>query len=99
MSTPAQRKASATHRRRASKRGLVRLEVQVPQGDAALLRELANRLRGTGTDAKSARTGVRILLAKPVRTALDVFASDLPDSYFEGVFEHRKRDMPRDVDL
>lgn len=95
----AQRRASAAHRRRASKRGLVRIELQVPESDAHLLKELAAQLRGPTSAAKSARNGVRSLLSRPVTTAFDMFASDLTDAHFDGVFNHDRSELPRDVEL
>jgi hypothetical protein len=95
----AQRKASAAHRRRASKRGLVRVEIQVPESDAYLLKGLAARLRGPSSEAKSARNEIQSLLSKPGRTAFDMFSSDLTDAHFDGVFDHDRRELNRDVDL
>jgi hypothetical protein len=95
----AQRKASAAHRRRAAKRGLVRVEIQVPESDAYLLKELAAQLRGASGKAKSARSGIRSLLSKPGQTAFEMFASDLDDAHFDDVFRHDRRELPRDVDL
>jgi hypothetical protein len=95
----AQRKASAAHRRRASKRGLVRIELQIPESDVYLLRELAAQLRGETGKAKLARYGIRALLSKPASTAFDMFASDLTDAHFDGVFNHDRSELPRDVEL
>jgi len=46
-----------------------------------------------------ARNGVRKLLAEPVKTVFDMFTSELPASYFDGVFEHRRDELPRDVEV
>ena len=100
MST-AQSKALATHRRRRRDSGVVRVEVQVPAIDAALVRDLAAVLRGKPQAAQALRAQLRTAIATPRASAIfDIFGSDLPDSYFDGVFEHDRRgDLPRDVAL
>ncbi|WP_139315262.1 hypothetical protein [Mongoliimonas terrestris] len=45
MTTPAQRRALATHRRRTTEKGLVRVEVRVPNVSAPLIQRVAERLR------------------------------------------------------
>ena len=97
----AQQKALNAHRRRRRDGGMVRVEVQVPAIDAAILRELAAILRGKADAAQAMRNQLRSVVAKPrVDTVFDIFGSDLPDEYFDGVFEQgRQADMPRDVEL
>ncbi len=98
MTKITQRRATANHRKRIRAKGLVRVEVQVPAGDAALVRELAEHLR---VDAKAdvLRTGVKTALEgnKP-KTVLEMFASDLPDEYFEGVFDRKRTISGRKVE-
>ena len=53
MTKAAQRKATANHRKRIRAKGLVRVEVQVPEQDAAMLRDVAAALRAS-PDAASA---------------------------------------------
>ena len=47
------------------------------------------------------RNQLRSVVAKPrLDTVFDIFGSDLPDAYFDGVFNQcRKGDKPRDIDL
>ncbi len=99
--TSAQRKALTAHRHRRRENGVVRLEVQVPAADVTLVRELAVALRGEPEMARDVRAKLQTALAEPDgRSVLDVFGSDLPDEYFEGVFdEDRKGDVPGDIDL
>jgi hypothetical protein len=99
--SPSQRRASQSHRRRAVARGLVRVEVTVSQADAALIRALADGLKHSPERAAALRSSLRdALAAGTVRTAFDVFGSDLPDEAFEGVFDGRRReDGWRAVDL
>ena len=100
MST-AQRTALTTHRRRRRDTGVLRVEVQVPAIDAALLRDLAAVLRGEPEGAQALRVQLRAAVAGPRTSAVfDIFGSDLPDAYFDGVFEEDRRgDTPRDVEL
>ncbi len=97
----AQQKALSAHRRRRRDGGMVRVEVQVPAIDAAILRDVAAVLRGNSDAAQAMRNQLRSVIAKPrVDSVFDIFGSDLPDAYFDGVFEQTRRgDLPRDVDL
>ena len=97
----AQQKALTSHRRRRRESGVVRLEVQVPSADVAMVRDLAATLRGDAVVARDVRAKVLTAIGQiDERNILDVFGSDLPDACFEGVFdERRQNDPPRDVDL
>ena len=97
----AQREALTSHRRRRRDSGVVRVEVQVPAGDAAIVRDLAAVLRGEAKSAQAMRARLRSAIAEPRAAAVfDIFGSDLPDDSFDGVFEHdRLRDPRRDVEL
>ena len=100
MASKSQRKATHTHRRRAAARGLVRVEVQAPRKDAGLIRALAETLRGKLDKAETLRSTLeRALIDPEVRTAFDVFGSDLPDDAFAGVLEQPRRKDWRKVDL
>lgn len=93
-------KAVAAHRRRTRSRGLVRVELQVPAIDVGLVREIATVLRGEVPEAKTARDRMReVIVSSRPRSALDLFGSDLPDEYFEGVFDQDRSEFPRDIDL
>jgi hypothetical protein len=90
-------KATRIHRRRAE-RGLVRVEDTFTK-DAALI---GARTEGRGEADKA--EGLRRALPKPlshpeVRTAFDVFGSELPDEAFEGVFDQRRQQDSRELDL
>ncbi len=100
MATPSQKKASTTHRRRAAARGLVRVEVQAAKGDSGLIRALAETLRGEPERARLLRSALEKALIDPeVKTAFDVFGSDLPDEVFAGVFDQPRQVGWRKVDL
>jgi hypothetical protein len=100
MASQSQRKATATHRRRAVARGLVRVEVQAPQRDVALIRALARSLRGESQKAKAIRSTLENILVDPgLKSAFDVFGSDLPDEAFTGVFDQPRQRGWRKIDL
>src|SRR6266700_845875 len=100
MATKSQRKATRTHRRRAAARGLVRVEVQAPKKDAGLIRALAETLRGKTEKAEALRSVLAKALVHPeVKTAFDVFGSELPDEAFTGVFDQPRQQDWREVNL
>lgn len=76
------------------------MEVQTARGDAGLIRAVAATLRGKLESAEALRSALEKALVDPeIRTAFDVFGSDLPDEAFAGVFDQpRARDW-REVDL
>ena len=101
MASKSQRKATRTHRRRAAARGFVRVEVQAPKKDAGLIRALAETLRGETEKAEALRSTLAkaLIISPEVKTAFDVFGSELPDETFADVFNQpRQRDW-RKVDL
>jgi hypothetical protein len=100
MATSSQRKASTAHRRRAAARGLVRVEVQALRSDAGLIRDLVEVLRHGSERAQSLRATLQQALIDPeVRTAFDVFGSDLADETFTGVFDQPREETWRDSGL
>ena len=100
MASKSQRKASRTHRRRAAARGLVRVEVQAPKRDAVLIRALAETLRGSAAKAEALRSALAAALMHPeVKTAFDIFGSELPDEAFAGVFDQPRQRQWREIDL
>jgi hypothetical protein len=100
MTGKSQRKATTTHRRRAAARGLVRLEVQTFKRDAGLVRAVAQTLRGEPEKAEALRSTLeKALIDSEVKTAFDVFGSDLPDQTFTGVFDQPRQKGWRQVSL
>jgi hypothetical protein len=111
MST-AQHRATRRYRERRRKRGLKRIEVQVPAGEAAVIRRAAAILRERTGEAMRLRVhlGFDPELAG-VPTALDLFAMDQPlsaeaealwDQTMAQVERERQDPLlnrPRDVDL
>ena len=100
MAGKSQRKATRTHRRRAVARGLVRVEVQTRRSDAGLIRALAKTLRSNRKRAEALRSTLEKELIEPdMKSAFDVFGSDLPDEDFSGVFDQPRQKRWRKVDL
>lgn len=75
MTTTAQRRATKRYRERRRKRGLTRLEVQVPAGEVAVIRKAAAILRDREAEAAKLRAFLGFG-AEPGRlsSALDIFA-------------------------
>jgi hypothetical protein len=62
--------------------------------DADLFRALAETLRSESEKAKTLRsTLVQSLVHPEIKTAFDVFGSDLPDEVFAGVFEQFRQKL------
>ena len=100
MATKSQRKATHMHRRRAAARGLVRVEVQAPKKDAALIRQLAASLRDGTTRAQQVRVALASALTPSnAKTAFDVFGSELADEAFSGIFDQPRPTGWRKVEL
>jgi hypothetical protein len=100
MASKSQRKATRMHRRRSTARGLVRVEVQAPKRDAGLIRALAKTLRGRAARAEELRSLLATALMHPeVKTAFDIFGSELPDEAFAGVFDQPRQGLWREIDL
>jgi hypothetical protein len=100
MATKSQRKATRPHRRRAAARGLIRVEIQAPKQDASLIRALAETLRGRAEKAAALRSALAKALMHPeVKTAFDIFGSELADVAFAGVFDRSRQGNWCEVDL
>ncbi len=92
-----QQKAVQRHRRHQQAKGLVRVEVQAPLTDAALIREVAAELR-SGTRRAAA---VRSLLRRsrqPEKTLVELLAIDLPDAVVDRAVS-RPKDRGRNLSL
>jgi hypothetical protein len=100
MASKSQRKATRAHRRRAAARGLVRLEVQAPKGDAGLIRALAETLRGKTGKAHAVRSTLAKAIMNPeIKTAFDIFGSKLSEEVFADIFDQPRQRGWRRVDL
>jgi hypothetical protein len=100
MASQSQRKATAAHRRRAATRGFVCVKVQAPKRDVGLIRALAESLRGEPEKAQALRSTLEKALVDPaIKSAFDIFGSDLPDEAFAGVFDQPRQRNWRKVEL
>jgi hypothetical protein len=100
MASKSQRKATRAHRRRASARGFVRVEVQASKKDVGLIRALAATLRSGTENAEVVRSTLANAVMHPqLMTAFDIFGSELPDETFAGVFDQPRTRGWRRVDL
>ena len=97
--TTAQSKAVRNHRDRQRKRGIARVEVQVPECDVPLLREVAGALRGAPERAQRTRAALQhALRPQASQSLLDLLACELPDEVVEEALQ-RPRDLGRDPRL
>jgi hypothetical protein len=88
------------HRRRSAARGLARIEVQAPKKDASLIRALAEALRNEAEQVETLRSTLAKALVHPeIKSAFDVFGSELPEEAFAGVFDQPRHGEWRRVDL
>jgi hypothetical protein len=72
-----------------------------PPDDLTLVQRVLDVLRGDDeVQAQKLRRAIMGALATPkAESALDIFASDLPDDAFEGVFPQRREKGWREIDL
>lgn len=84
----------AAFRQRLKRQGIVRVEVQVRKGDAALVRSVAKALGDPGREAE-ARSFLRARFATPGPTGLKAILASAP---LEGIELERPRDTGRAVD-
>ena len=94
--TIAQKQAVHNHRKRLRDRGLVRLEVQASKADRALIRKVANLLRGDPARAAEVRMRLRQAIGEEPKPGLKALLASAP---LEGVDLTRDRDLGRDVEL
>ena len=79
---------------------MVRFEIEAPTNDTALLKAVAETLRGEPRKAAALRSTLEeVLVGREVKTAFDIFGSDLPDEFFEGVFDQPRQTSWRRIDL
>ena len=94
--TMAQKKAVRNHRQRLKDRGWVRLEVQAPKADKALIRKIAGLLRGDPERAAEVRARLLDVVAEEPKPSLKALLAAAP---LEGIDLTRPRDLGREVEL
>ena len=93
----AQKNAVDSYRERQRRRGLRRLEVQAPEADVPLLRELVRLLRKDSQEASELRRLLRRALApEPPEGTLKQLLEAAP---LEGIDLSRSRDFGREIEL
>ncbi len=94
--TIAQKKAVQNHRQRLKERGWIRLEVQAPKTDRALIRKIASLLRGDPERAGEIRARLLELVGEEPKPSLKALLASAP---LEGIDLTRQRDPGREVEL
>jgi hypothetical protein len=92
--SPSQKKAVARHRERQQQKGIVRLEINVPEQDRSLLRAAAAELRSGGLVAGRVRQALQSVLANSEPVSFKEFLESAP---MEGVEFERSRDSGREI--
>jgi hypothetical protein len=100
MGSPSQARAVENYRKRLSKRGLIRFEVQGLKQDRELVRALARRLAENDPEAAGIRASVQVQIAPETREKGGILKM-LRNSPLMGVELNlaRRRVPPRRVDL
>jgi len=94
--TPSQKKAIQRHRDRQAKKGIVRVEVNVPDTDRELIRQAAANLRAGGEIAEETRTALSTVLNPWSGMGLKELIEAAP---LEELELERSRETWRDIDL
>lgn len=91
----AQKKAIRDYRTRLRRKGLARVEVQVPKGDIALVRDLAKAL---SNPAQAEQVRAALKARKSIYSGMR-FKEFLASAPLEGIDLTRDKDTGRDIDL
>jgi hypothetical protein len=91
----AQKKA-VNHRARLKRKGIVRVEIQTPESDAPLIRQLAKILRENSAKAADLRKQLRAIIGSTEQPGLKALLASAP---LDGIDLYRREDRPRDLDL
>ena len=94
--TPAQKKAVSRFRKRQQHKGVVRVEISVPESDRELLKKAAANLRAGGKVAEHTRAALRSVLNSYEGLALKRLLECAP---LEGVELKRSRETAKDIEL
>ena len=95
--TPAQKKAVQEHRKRQKKKGIVRMEVTVPDRDRELIRQTAANLRAGGDTAERTRTALSSVLNPYAGMNLKELLENAPP--LDELDLERSKETARDIDL
>ena len=94
--SPSQKKAVERHRKRQSEKGIVRLEINIPESDRKLLRATAAQLRAGGPNADQIRT---VLESSLTGNELVDFKQFLELAPMEDIDLERNKDTNREMEF
>lgn len=94
--TPSQNKAVKDYRNRQKEKGIVRMEVSVPDADRALIRQTAANLRSGGDIAEQTRAAIRSVINPYAGMNFKQLLEAAP---IEGLEIERSKETARDIDL
>ena len=95
--TPAQKKAVLEYRKRQVKKGIVRMEVNVPDSDRDLIRQTAANLRAGGNIAERIRSALSSVLNPYIGMNLKELIENAPP--LDELDLERSKEIPRDIDF
>jgi hypothetical protein len=93
----AQKKAVERHRKRQKKEGIIRMEINIPEADRALLRRAAENLRAGGVLAEQ----TRIALASTINSYSGMSLKELIENAppLEMLDLERSKETAKDIEL
>ena len=94
--SPSQRKAVERHRKRQQEKGMVRMEISVPESDKSLIKSIAAKLRDGSDEADDFRNTLKIALNQPHAMT---FKEMLECAPLEGIDLERSKESWRDIEL
>jgi len=92
-----QKKAVRRYRARQKENGMVRVEVNVPEHDSQLIRDLAARLRAGGRRAERTRSVLESIFSPWAGMSLKELIENAPP--MDDLDLERSKELPRDIDL
>ena len=95
--TPSQKKAVQEHRSRQARKGIVRMEVSVPESDRELIRQTAANLRAGGSIAERIRSALSSVLNPYIGMNLKELIENAPP--MDELDLERSKEIPRDIDF
>jgi len=95
--TPVQKKAVDEYRKRQKEKGIVRVEINIPETDKPLIRDVAKGLRSGGETADKIRAAMKSALNPYAGMGLKELLENAPP--FEDLDLERSTETGRDIEL
>jgi len=95
--TPSQKNAVKRHRKRQAKKGIVRMEVTVPEADKPLVRTIAANLRAGGEIAERTRSALSAVLNPYIGMNLKELFENAPP--LDELDLERSKETARDIEF